>query len=153
MKKYNYQGIFDLIESCDSGMTCLHNEPFEIVLAPYQYRPLEWPEEVGVYFSDLGPIKYKPMSKETFDTIADVFQEGDEEIGLGYGYVTCLSCDGAISWTREGKDVSNLDSSFFYAWYGEDSNSEEWEAMFQKYLNLPDLIPVSNIRTLNYPRD
>ena len=139
MKKYNYQGIFDLLESCESGMTCLHSEPFEIILAPYQYRLN-------------GQIKYRPMSKETFDTIADVFQEGDEEIGLGYGYVTCLSCDGAISWTRQGKDVSNLDSNFFYPWYGEDSNSEEWEAMFQKYLNLPDLIPVSDIRTLNYPR-
>jgi len=138
MKKYNYQGIFDLLESCDSGMTCLHNEPFEIILAPYRYRIN-------------GQIKYRPMSKETFETLSDVLQEGDEEIGLGYGYVTCLSCDAALSWTRQGKDVSNLESNFFYAWYGEDSNSEEWEAMFEQYKRLPDLIPVSDIRTLNYP--
>lgn len=140
MKKYNYQGIFDLIESCDSGMACINNEHLHNVLAPYQSRLN-------------GQIKYRPISKETFDSVADVLQNGDAEIGLAYEYVTCESCDGAISWTREGKDVSNLDSSFFWAWYGENSNSEEWETMFQKYLNLPELIPIADIRTLNYPRD
>ena len=73
MKKYNYQGIFDLIESCDSGMACINNEHLHNVLAPYQSRLN-------------GQIKYRPISKETFDSVADVLQNGDAEIGLAYEY-------------------------------------------------------------------
>ena len=134
MKKYNYQGIFDLIESCDSGMTCINNEHLDNVLAPYQYY-------------QNGEIKYRPMSEETFSTISDILSNGSDD----YAELTCQSCDGALEWSLRGKDVSNLESNFFYTWYGEDSNSIEWEEMLPIYQNLPDLVPVFNIKTLNYP--
>jgi hypothetical protein len=132
-EKYNFEGIFELVRSCDSGSSCIDEDALDIILANH------------VYLNGVGEVEYKPMTLETFSYLQDQLTNDPSN-------PTCQSCDGALEWTHSGKDVTNYASGYFWSWFGEDSNHQLWIDAFERYKRLPDLKHIHIFKTLNYPK-